>query len=91
MEYAQFDKSPTAVLDYTFDWSQWIPSPGIIQSSTWSADNGITIDSDVYTTDSTTVFLSGGTQGSRYFISNTIETNTGLTETRTFIVKVELR
>jgi len=91
MSYTEFDKSPDAVLDYTFDWSQWIPLPGTIQSSTWSSDDGITIDSNLYTDDKATVFLSGGVIGRKYIVSNTIVTNTGLTETRSFIVHVQRR
>ena len=40
-----FLKDPDAVLDYKIDWSAWLGDDTISQSA-WSAEDGITIDSD---------------------------------------------
>lgn len=85
-----YEKTPTAVLDYSIDWSSWLASGESISTSTWSVPAGITKDSDTNDTDSTTIWLSGGTAGTSYLISNTIVTNaaTARTETRSFSIAV---
>lgn len=64
----QYLKDPQAVLDYTVDWESWLPSGDTITDSTWTADDGITIDSDSFTTTAATVWLSGGSLGENYSI-----------------------
>lgn len=84
-------KSPGGVLDYTFDWNtNWLDGD-TISTSSWSADSGITIDSDTNTTTTATVWLSGGTADTEYEVTNTIVTAGGRTAQRTLIVKVEKR
>ena len=91
MALTTFDKSASATLDYTFDWATYLNDQGTISASSWSADSGLTVESDAYTNTSTTAFISGGAEGNSYVVSNTIETTNGLTVTRSFIIKVELR
>jgi len=85
-----YQKDPDAVLDYVIDWSTWL---GIdtIATSTWTADSGITVDSEQETTTTATVWLSGGTAGSRYNVVNEITTNAGRTENRTIVIEVRER
>lgn len=83
-----FTKDPSDVLDYTRKAAKFLGTD-TISTSTWSADSGITIDSDSNDTSTATVWLSGGTAGNQYTITNRIVTSGGRTKDKSFIVKVE--
>ena len=86
-----FIKDPDAVLDYTVDWTEYLngTSPeDTISTSSWSADGGITVDSSDNNTKTATVWLSGGTAGRKYSITNQIVTSGGRTDERTITVNV---
>ena len=83
------EKSPRDVLDYTFKWKAWLDKASdTVSSSTITVDSGITVDSDSNNTDSATVWLSGGTNGDSYKITNQIVTAGGRTKEGHFFVKV---
>ena len=90
-----FTKDPSAVLDYTFDWSEYLAETSpvdTIASSNWTASpSGITIDSDNNSTTQATVWLSGGSRGSKYKLVNRIVTAGGRTDERTLYVRVQNR
>jgi hypothetical protein len=83
-------KDPDAVLDYTIDWSDWLGAD-TISTSAWTVPTGITEDSDSNTTTTTTVWLSGGTAGTRYSVVNSIVTAAGREEDRTIYVTIQQR
>lgn len=85
-----FLKDAQAVLDYTIDWSDWLVSDAI-STSAWEAATGITIDSDTNTGTTATVWLSGGTAGQKYAVTNTIVTAAARTEQRTITVRAAVR
>ncbi len=85
-----FIKDPNAVLDYTFDWSAWLGAD-TIASSSMIVDTGITNSSDSNDTDSATIWLSGGTAGTEYKITNRITTAAGRTADRTILITVKER
>ena len=77
-----FHKDPDAVLDYQIDWSDWLDTD-TIADSTWTApDDGITMDSDEASTTATVVWLSGGTAGDIYTLTNHITTDGGREDDR---------
>lgn len=78
-----FVKDPNAVLDYQFDWTAWLAEDETISTSTMTAQDGITVDSDDNDTTTATVWLSGGTAGQRYEVTNRIVTNQGRTNDKT--------
>ena len=84
-------KSPLAVLDYSVDWSDWLATSETISTSTWSVPAGLTQDSETETTTRATVFLSGGTVGTVYTVTNTITTNQGRTDARSLYITVRNR
>lgn len=86
-----FRKDPASVLDYGIDWSDWLASGEIISTSTWTVPTGITKDSDSKGDESTIVWLSGGTAGMAYEITNKITTSDSRTVERTIEVIVEQR
>ena len=85
-----YKKDPAAVLDYGFDWTDWLDSDlsELISTSTWTVSSGITKDSDSKADGITTIWLSGGTVGETYLITNRILTSANRTEDRSFKVKV---
>jgi len=96
-----FDKDPDAVLDYGFDWNPsdlpdddlpYLVAGEIIISSSWEAnDAGVVIDIDTFSDTVTTVWLSGGTVGETYTLTNHIETSAGREDDRSFDVIVKER
>jgi hypothetical protein len=88
-----FVKDPDAVLDYTFDWSQWLTGTDAITSSTWIVESPLEIvpASDSFTDTTATVFLSGGEEGSNYTLTNRITTDGSRTDDRTIEIHVRSR
>lgn len=81
-------KHSGATLDYRIDWSAWLDTD-TIATSTWSADPGITKQADFHDSHAATVWLSGGTAGQSYTVTNTITTADGRTEQRALTIIVE--
>ncbi len=58
-----FVKDPEAILDYVWDWSQWLGGSDSIASYTVTVDRGdIVLDSDENTSSTVTAWFSGGTK-----------------------------
>ncbi len=73
-----FLKDPNEVLDYVRTWTEFLAGD-TITTSTWTAETGITVSSSSNTTTTATVWLSGGTAGNRYLVTNRIVTTAGRT------------
>jgi hypothetical protein len=86
-----FIKDPDAVLDYGFDWSDWLDGDTISTSSWTIAPATLTKKSDSLTTTTTTIWLSGGTVDVVYTVTNRIVTAGGRTEDRSFEIVVGQR
>lgn len=94
----EFLKDPDAVLDYVFDWASWLATSETISTSTFYVDGvvfgtlpwtiSLVMDSKSATSTTTKVWLSAGTEGERYRITNRITTNQGRTEDRSAVVRV---
>lgn len=83
-----YNKDPDAVLDYSVDWAAWLGAD-TIATSTWPVvPAGITKDSDTNDTTSATIWLSGGTAGQTYQITNRIVTAGGRTDDRTITIQI---
>jgi hypothetical protein len=85
------EKDPYAVLDYTLDWTNWMPDGDTISSITVSAATGITVDSTSKTDYIVTAYISGGTAGTIYNVEYKIVTANGLRDSRNFRIKVAER
>jgi len=81
-------KDPDAVLDYMFDWTDWLASGETIISHTITAETGIVVDSSTESAGKVTVWLSGGTAGENYKVACLIVTSAGRTDERTIWIKV---
>lgn len=82
-----FEKAPTDVLDYTIDWTSFL-NGDVISTSTWTVSTGLTKGSDSKTTTTTTVWISSGTLGQSYEVTNTIITAGGRTKSQCFEVLI---
>jgi hypothetical protein len=83
-----WSKDPNAVLDWAFDWSRWLSTDEEVSSAEVEVDEGLTKDSQSNTTDTVTVWLSGGTLGVTYEVTCRITTNQGRTDERTIGIRV---
>ena len=81
-------KDPSAVLDYVFDWTEWLATGETITDHTITADTGITVDSSTESDGKVTVWLSGGTVGGNYKVACLVTTSAGRTDERTMWIKV---
>ena len=89
-------KDPSAVLDYVFDWTEWLATGETIAVDsetgekliTITADTGITVDSSAESDGKVTVWLSGGTAGINYKVACKITTSAGRTDERTLWIRV---
>ncbi len=95
-------KDPDAVLDYKIAWKDWLDGD-TIATSTWTIAAGltgssqsinsggtVTIEDVVHPVSSvTTTWLTGGTAGTRYRVTNRVATAGGRTDDRSFDVIVQ--
>jgi len=84
----EFNKDPSAVLDYTINWASWLPSGDTISTSAWTVPSGLTSASASNTTTTATVWLSGGTAGQVYRVTNKVVTAGSRTDERTIMIRV---
>lgn len=80
-----------AVLDFAWDWSQWLSNLETINSIVVTASPGITVNSTSNTTTKVTVWLSNGTAGQPYTVACRVTTNQGRTDERTITIRVTNR
>jgi hypothetical protein len=84
------DKDPDAVLDFGFDWEPWLEGDTLADSD-WIVPEGIAKDpdkGDTFTDTDTTIWLTGGTEGEKYEVTNRITTAAGRIDDRTAVVKI---
>ena len=91
---AYIEKDPYAVLDYSLDWTNWMPSGDTISTisvtaETISGDSApLVIDSSTNTNYIATATISGGTAGNIYNVEYRINTTNSLKDSRNFRIKV---
>jgi hypothetical protein len=105
MCFKEYKKDPDAVLDYKFDWAadtngsvdpyatDWLKDGETISSRVVTVASGLTKDSDSLTDTNTsvTVWLSGGTDDTRYNVACKIVTSDSRTDERTITIYVKHR
>jgi len=84
-------KDPDAVLDYGFNWEDWLADGETISASSWDVESGLTVDSSSFDDTQTVVWLSGGTVGEEYVITNHIVTSAGREDDRSHTIKMKER
>jgi len=73
------DKDPSAVLDYVFDWTEWLGSD-TIDTYDLIVPDGLTKDSDSKSGNKVTVWISGGEANKVYVVTCRIVTAAGRTD-----------
>ena len=86
-------KDSNAVLDYLFDFGQWVTAGEVISSAVITASPvginvGAPAPATTFTTTTVTVWLSGGAVGVTYLIGCRITTSAGRTDERSISVTV---
>lgn len=84
----RFTKDPDAVLDYTFDYADWLAEGDTIASVESTADAGLDVDSTSHTPTTATVWISGGTAGSTYDVVTHVTTADGREDDCTISITV---
>lgn len=84
-------KDPDSKLDYTVDWTSWLTCGETISTSSWVVETGVTQVSTANTNYAATIWLSGGTAGNEYTVTNRITTSAGRIEDRSFVLFVRER
>lgn len=88
-------KDPDGALDYSVDWGSRYLIGDVLTESSWSVvpveSGGLTIDSSRFDTLSATVNVSGGRIGKVYRLLNQVVTSEGRQDSRSILVRVEVR
>lgn len=89
----KYTKDPDAVLDYSIDWSDWLPDTDTITASTYTvvsdAADAVVVDDSSFTTTTTTVWLTGGVVGTKYTVTNHITTSAGRQDDRSLTISIK--
>ena len=85
-------KDPDAVLDYIFDWEDWIDDVSdTLADHTMVPESGITVDSSSIVSKTVVAWVSGGTVGTTYRLTCRIVTAAGRTDDRSIFLKIRER
>lgn len=84
-----WEKDPDAVLDWVWDWSEWLAPGETISVSTMTVSAGLGLDSQSNTLATATAWLSGGEPGTPYLVSNRITTSAGRTDELSITIRVK--
>jgi hypothetical protein len=88
-------KDPASSLDYSIDWGVRYLGEDALAESSWSVvpveAGGLTIDGSDFDAGNATVNVSGGNSGKVYRLLNQIETNDGRQDSRSILVRIEVR
>lgn len=81
-------KDPDEELDYEINWIDLLTPGDTIQTSTWFVPVGITRGLEGQTSTSTSIWLTGGTAGNTYSLTNRVTTPLGRTHEQSVKLKV---
>jgi hypothetical protein len=84
------DKDTLEVLDYTFNWGNWLPAGDTIVSFEIISSD-VTLDDDSNTGTTVTIWLSGGVSGEKPRVRCKITTAAGRTAIRTIRININDR
>lgn len=85
-------KDPQALLDYQFDWSDWLsPDGDTIVSHVVTVSSGITLENSTRSSTAVIAWISGGTIGDEYEVDCLITTNAGRQDSRKMTIAIQDR
>lgn len=85
----RFIKDPSAILDYSLDWSDWLTAGDVLAHCAFVPSPGLSVISVNNTDTIATCWLSGGVPGQTYNVTCHITTNDGRQDDRTFQIVVK--
>jgi len=85
-----WEKDPDAELDWKIDWGSkgWLGATETIQTSTWIVPAGLTKVSDTHDDTTATIWLTGGTAGVVYTVTNRVATSADRIDDRSIVISV---
>jgi hypothetical protein len=81
--------APGAILDYAFNWAEWLQQGETILTSAWSITPSLTLNNEQNQSGVTSVFVNGGVVNKIYYLTNTITTSVGRTDSRTIVLSCQ--
>lgn len=81
--------APGAILDYAFNWAEWLQQGETILTSAWSIAPSLTLNNEQNQSGITSVFVNGGVVNKIYYLTNTITTSVGRTDSRTIVLSCQ--
>ena len=85
-------KDPDSVLDYTWDWEDWLDDiTDTLSSHSLVPETGITVDSSSIVAKTVVAWISGGTAGTTYRVACRVVTAGGRTDDRSIYIKIKER
>jgi hypothetical protein len=87
-------KDPNEVLDYIIDWSERLASGETIGTSAWTitgSDSVLVEDSNSISGETTVIWVSAGTLGVTYTLTNRITTSQGRTMDQSSRLKIKAK
>lgn len=85
-----FDKDPDALLDYIWDWTDWLENDDII-SREFVVPTGLTLVSSIIDGSLIRAWFQGGTANKSYTVVCRITTNSGRIDDRSALFNVKER
>ena len=80
------DKDPDSDIDYGCDWTDWLEAGETITGSAWVVPAGLVAGTEANDTTTTSIFLTGGTVGTTYTLTNRITTSDSRIEDRSMFI-----
>lgn len=81
------NKDPDSKLNWGCNWVDELAAGEVITASTWTiTPTGLTVDSNSFTDTSTEVYLTGGTVGVNYLVTNKVTTAQRIDERSMYIL-----
>lgn len=84
-------KDPESLLDWSWNWSDWLETGETITSHTVTVPTGLTLDASNEAAGVVTAWISGGTANNRYRVECKITTSEGRTDERSITLSVQER
>lgn len=89
-------KDPVAVLDYSIDWgAEYLGDGELLAASEWSVlpdeSGGVVVVGSDFDASTSSVTAAGGIAGRLYRLMNVISTDSGRTDERSIVLRVEDR
>ena len=89
-------KDPAAVLDYAIDWgTEYLGEGDLLAQSDWSVEpveaGGVSVAGSSFSDRLSTVQAGGGIAGRIYRVTNRVVTQSGRTDERSIVLRVEKR